>query len=157
MGPTTIVSYLTPLTGLSKLKCTSQTAKPLSDVMQTIKDILPIEATLIGQSIQHDIDWLGLEKGVDFKESFDISILFRQRISCEKYRVFSLRHTCKYLLDIDIQQSHHDPVQDAIYSLKLFQTYKDQSILELRATRDTLHRAPHTLSFKQMTPVIDGV
>jgi len=45
-----------------------------------VKQNLPHDAVLVGQCIQHDIDWIGLKKGVDFRDSFDISHIFRQRI-----------------------------------------------------------------------------
>merc|ERR1712151_1442724 len=155
--PAYVVSYLTPLTGLSKLLCSSEKAKPLDDVIMLVKEHLPTNAVLVGQSIQNDIDWLGLEQGKDYREALDIAEIFRQRIPDNipeivaqakanpnstfydnnnddatptqqqfddddfptKYRLFSLRHTCLHLLNTDIQQSIHDPVIDAKYSLIL--------------------------------------
>merc|ERR1711862_98453 len=195
--PKKIVSYLTPLTGLNKLVCTSEKAKPLSHVVELVKERLPTNAVLVGQSIQNDIKWLGLEEGKDFRESFDTAIIFRQRLpknlplivakakaegtpfssssqqenSLEllpptqpfdddlptKYRVFSLRHTCLNLLNVDIQETSHNPVTDAKYSLILFHKYRKQSVPMIRAIRDSLHRAPPTPSFVQIYPVIDGV
>ena len=74
-----------------------------------------------------------------------------------KYRIFSLRHTCLNLLNIDIQKSTHNPVTDAKYSLILFHKCRKQPVTMLRATRDSLHRAPPTPSFVSKYPIIDGV
>ena len=35
----------------------------------------------------------------------------------KRYRLFSLRHSCKTLLNVDMQPNHHSPVSDAQYSL----------------------------------------
>jgi len=156
---------------------------------------------LVGHSIEHDIEWLGLERGVDFREFFCTSILFRQRIpknlnsagnslrrleedaSVEnkenesdgnkpkdsdlpddsnlpiptRYRIFSLRHCCINMLDVDMQEASHDPTLDAKYSLVLFNKYRKAPGSMLRAVRDSLHRAPATASFASTNPVVDGV
>lgn len=199
-----VVSYMTQLTGVTKEHCTS--AKSLEEVRSLVREMLPQTAVLVGHNIQHDIEWLGLEVGVDFREYFDTSVLFRQRIpknlnsagnvlreleqqqneqqqnkpsgSLEvgaskdvlgdepddsklpirtRYRVFSLRHCCIHLLNVDIQDSAHDPVMDARYSLLLFHKYRNAAAPMLRAMRDSLHRSPRTSSFGSENPVVDGV
>ena len=74
-----------------------------------------------------------------------------------RYRIFSLRHCCIHLLDVDIQTNAHNPILDATYSLRLFHKYQSASPELLRAVRDTLHRAPATPSFAADNPLIDGV
>lgn len=169
-GNDQIVSYLTPLTGVTKEIC-EEKGRPLQEVVEQVKSHLSIDAVIVGQSIEHDIKWLGLVKGKDYKDSFDIALMFRQALPDLKslqensslspapiyYRCFSLRHTCLHLLFIDIQKNEHDPVIDARYSMKLFQKYKDSGPSELRAIRDTLNRAPVTSSFAKSNPLIDGV
>lgn len=231
-----IVSYLTPLSGLDETKCLCPDNKSLDEIMVMVKQKMqPADkAVVVGQSIHHDIQWLGLEKGVDFQDLVDIGSIFRQRIprnlnaaaaylrsqqetssTCEstvtadivtnnanttteendiegknkskvcskdascnlssddestlaasndsdlgfqtRYRVFSLRHCCINLLNIDIQSKAHDPVDDARYSILLFQQYKDAPPPMLRAVRDALHRAPITRSFASDNPTFDGV
>lgn len=199
-----VVSYMTRLTGITQEHCAD--AKSLQEVQSMIRELLPKNAVLVGHSIQHDIEWLGLEVGVDFREYFDTSILFRQRIpknlnsagnvlrqvqeenqkgrvpnnktivqhvnrnNCmgeepddsnlpipTRYRVFSLRHCCIHLFNVDIQETAHDPVTDAKYSLLLFLKYRQVQVPMLRAMRDALHRSPATASFGSENPVIDGV
>jgi len=45
-----------------------------------IKRLLPKNSVLVGQSINHDVEWLGLVPGKDFSRMVDISEIFRQRI-----------------------------------------------------------------------------
>ena len=47
--PKDVVSYLTPLTGLSKLLCSSEKAKPLEEVVALVRERLPKDAVLVGQ------------------------------------------------------------------------------------------------------------
>jgi len=173
-----VVSFLTPLTGLNKSLCSRQTNKTFEEIVELVKEKMPKNGVLVGQSIQHDIEWLGLEKGVDFRDYIDIGTIFRQRVPSNlkkigssnaqdpnqedeqletRYRIFSLRHTCLYLLGVDIQTSYHDPTVDAKYSIDLFNKYREQQVEGLRAARDSLHRAPVTPSFASMNPVVDGV
>jgi len=208
-----VVSYLTPLTGLTADMCQKESNKSLEEIVAMVREKLPENGVLVGQSILHDIEWLGLEQGKDFRDYIDISVIFRQRVPKSlsrikspetpqdppaetgeidseneevddedyfddskssadaaapeeksadaefptKYRIFSLRHTCLYLLGVDIQTTYHDPTIDAKYSIELFNKYRAQEIGAIRAARDTLHRAPVTPSFAYMCPVIDGV
>mmetsp|Transcript_28975 Transcript_28975/g.61017 ORF Transcript_28975/g.61017 Transcript_28975/m.61017 type:complete len:616 (+) Transcript_28975:468-2315(+) len=74
-----VVSYLTALTGLNEEICLGPDAKPLSEALKIIREALPNDAVLVGQSIDHDIAWLGLTAGKDFAYSVDIAEIFRQR------------------------------------------------------------------------------
>jgi len=56
-----------------------------------------------------------------------------------------------------MQSAHHDPVDDARYSILLFNKYQKAPTLLLRAVRDSLHRAPITPGFAAENPVVDGV
>lgn len=216
-----VISYMTELTGLTAEICLdSEGSKPLDDIRQLVQKHLPANAILVGHSIEHDIQWLGLKKGVDFRDSFDTSVIFRQRLpknlgsagntveriragdttelnaypldavgsvltsvgssdtthsslSLKKidvdgsldenlpfgtrYRTFSLRHCCINLLGVDIQETAHNPVIDARYSLLLFYQYRNSPPEMLRAVRDGLHRAPPTHSFSTENPVVNGV
>lgn len=193
-----VVSYMHALTGTSKEDCLNPNAKTLDEIRSLVKQSMPSDSILVGHSIESDITWLGLKKGVDFSEIVCTSILFRQRLpktinsACSalekaesngfevgsmeqsfgdnlnapddrnlpfptRYRIFSLRHCCINLLQVDIQEAAHDPVMDAKYSLILFEKYKHASSSLLRAVRDSLHRAQTTASFASLNPVVDGV
>ncbi|KAL7496321.1 hypothetical protein ACHAWT_004855 [Skeletonema menzelii] len=75
-----IVSYLTALTGLTEEFCLGADAKSLEEAVQIIKGLLPKDGVLVGQAIDHDVEWLGLTPGKDFARMVDISEIFRQRM-----------------------------------------------------------------------------
>lgn len=75
-----VTSYLTPLTGLTADLCLGADAKSLDEAVATIKGLLPGNGVLVGQSIDHDVEWLGLVPGRDFSRMVDISEIFRQRL-----------------------------------------------------------------------------
>jgi hypothetical protein len=75
-----VVSYLTPLTGLTSEMCLGPDAKSLEEAVDTIKGLLPKNGILVGQAIDHDVEWLGLVPGKDFDHMLDISMIFRQRM-----------------------------------------------------------------------------
>ena len=75
-----IVSYLTPLTGLTEEICLGADAKSLEEAVQIIKGLLPKDGVLVGQAIGHDVEWMGLTPGKDFARMVDITEIFRQRM-----------------------------------------------------------------------------
>ncbi|KAL3798046.1 hypothetical protein HJC23_012337 [Cyclotella cryptica] len=75
-----VVSYLTELTGLTKEMCLGPEAKSLEEAVATIKSLLPKNGVLVGQAIDHDVEWLGLVPGRDFERLVDVSVIFRQRM-----------------------------------------------------------------------------
>ncbi|KAL7538298.1 hypothetical protein ACHAXR_008466 [Thalassiosira sp. AJA248-18] len=75
-----VVSYLAPLTGLTSEMCFGSDAKSLEEAVEIIKGLLPKNGVLVGQAIDHDVEWLGLTPGKDFERMVDISEIFRQRM-----------------------------------------------------------------------------
>lgn len=75
-----VVSYLTPLTGLTEELCLGPHAKSLEEAVNMIKSLLPNDGVLVGQAINHDVEWLGLTPGKDFERMVDLSVIFRQRM-----------------------------------------------------------------------------
>jgi hypothetical protein len=45
-----------------------------------VKSLLPKDGVLVGQAIDHDVEWLGLTPGKDFERMLDLSVIFRQRM-----------------------------------------------------------------------------
>lgn len=82
-------------------------APPLSEALIKLKAILPKDSVIVGQSIKKDLEWLTLEKDVDYKQMFDVAELFRIPMQSAsgtiRYRYFSLRHVAKHLLGHNIQ------------------------------------------------------
>lgn len=75
-----VLSYLTPLTGLTAEICLGPDAMSLEEAVDVIKAALPKNGVIIGQAIDHDVQWLGLTAGKDFDRIVDISEIFRQRM-----------------------------------------------------------------------------
>lgn len=51
----------------------------MSTVIENVKSCLGPAVVLIGQNIQSDINWLGLEKGKDFKDYVELADMFATR------------------------------------------------------------------------------
>lgn len=67
-----VVSYLTPLTGLTAEVVQSQ-GVPLAQALAALRAVLPRNAVLVGQNILQDVTWLGLREGVDYASVMDLS------------------------------------------------------------------------------------
>nr|CCA27985.1 conserved hypothetical protein [Albugo laibachii Nc14] len=156
-----IVSYLTQLTGISPDDLVG--APSLKSILIQLRTILPKNCVIVGQSIKKDLEWLGLDKEKDYKQSFDVADLFRIPMQSQngtiRYRNFSLRHVAKYLLGTSIQEADHDPVIDAMYAMKVFKQFRylHESPARRDAVYQTLLQTPRTPSFAQRFPVVDGV
>ncbi|UIZ21133.1 hypothetical protein KXD40_000348 [Peronospora effusa] len=156
-----IVSYLTQLTGITESNLVD--APTLEEALVRLKNILPVESVIVGQSIKKDLKWLMLEKPTDYKGEFDVADLFRLPMQSTngvvRYRYFSLRHVAKYLLGHEIQEADHDPVIDARYAMKVFKgfRYLHENPGRRDAVLQTLLKTPRTPSFADRYPVIDGV
>ena len=74
-----------------------------------------------------------------------------------RFRFFSLRHTVLALTGVDMQSDDHNPVDDAAYSVRLYEKYKDVSDEHMEAVRVSVSRAPVTPSFAQRWVVLEGV
>ncbi len=77
-----VLSYLTPLTGLTAEICLGEDAILLEEAVDVVKAALPKNGVIVGQAIDHDVEWLGLTAGKDFDRTVDISEIFRQRMPC---------------------------------------------------------------------------
>lgn len=75
-----VVSYMTNLTGMTAEQCLEPSRKSLDDIRSLVKSHLSPDSILVGHSIHHDVDWLGLKPGLDFKQALDTSCILRQRI-----------------------------------------------------------------------------
>lgn len=154
-----VVSCLTQLTGVTMENL--EAARPLQVVQQQICEVLGPDAYVVGQSVQHDIEWMGLRKGQDYRDTLDVSHLFRVRKpradGTYKFSYFSLKHTCKYLLHMDIQSGIHNPAEDALGALRIFKKFRSTSRDHVQVCQETLLRSPRTKSFSQIHKLIDGV
>ncbi len=155
-----IRSYLTPLTGLVPGSLVG--APPLHDVLQELRGIFAENSILVGQNITKDIEWLGLEKSMDFLTYVDTGKMFGYTRRNGSVRYFSLRHLVRYLggfegAGTDIQVNEHCPVTDAVSALRIYKTYHSSTAQELERLAKKLSKCPPTIPFWKTCPYIDGV
>eukprot|EP00930_Biecheleria_cincta_P059508 TRINITY_DN45227_c0_g1_i1.p1 TRINITY_DN45227_c0_g1~~TRINITY_DN45227_c0_g1_i1.p1 ORF type:complete len:175 (-),score=30.60 TRINITY_DN45227_c0_g1_i1:545-1069(-) len=107
-----IVSYLTPITGLTASDL--QNGMSLEDAVKKLKEVLPKDATLVGQNIESDVAWMNLTRGVDYAQHVDIAQFFKgYNARYGTYSVHSLQHEASVLLGKSPPTCAHDPVWDA--------------------------------------------
>ena len=92
-----IISYLTPLTGVSRGDLDD--GKKLSDVLAEVKALLGPDVVLVGQGTKSDIKWLQLEQGKDYDSVVDLGEMFKAYNSrYGNFSFFSLSHEANTLL-----------------------------------------------------------
>lgn len=122
-----VVSYLTPLTGLRASNFSARDTD-LSSAIELLKQHLPKEAILVGQNIGHDIEWMQLTKGTDFRDSVDLAEVFKGWNSKYNHVAYhSLLHEAQHVLRINTidASKEHDPTFDATLSVQLWNKVKE--------------------------------
>ena len=117
-----IVSYLTPLTGLTKEKLDNGVT--LEAALIDLRSALPKNAVLVGTNIRADVQWLGLKEGVDFASMIDLSGLFR--VWNEQYKSwsqFAQDHVAKRLLGVDVAGHVPFPTPTSLLPLAVTAAY----------------------------------
>lgn len=82
-----VVSYLTPLTGLTP-ELLERHGMPLEQAVGVLTQALPASAVLVGQNIAKDVQWLGLKEGQHYLQMMDLTGLFR--VWNPKYKSWSV-------------------------------------------------------------------
>ena len=93
----TIVSYLTPLTGIREGDLDD--GEQLESVITEVKRIMSPDIVLVGQGVKNDVQWLKLREGGNFSRTVELGELFKAynpRFS--NYNYFSLSHEANTLL-----------------------------------------------------------
>ena len=122
-----VVSYLTPLTGL-RISNFSANDPDLPSAIELLKQHLPKEAILVGQNIDHDIEWMHLTEGKDFQNSIDLAEVFKGWNSKYNHISYhSLLHEAQHVLKISTidASKEHDPALDATLSVQLWNKVKE--------------------------------
>eukprot|EP00798_Chlamydomonas_sp_ICE-L_P018074 gene18074-24497_t len=160
-----VVSYLTPLTGLTS-EILEQHGMPIEQALQALRQCLPPYATLVGQNIRKDVEWLGLKEGQDFASMMDLSGLFRvYNQQYKSFSVFGQDHVAKVLLGwpvldgTDGAVSDHNAVTDAIKSVRLFNYYHQLQTnpSAWEQAQQALLATPPPPSFARRNPQFEGV
>lgn len=93
----TVVSYLTPLTGLTAGDLDD--GEPLETVLEEVKKLLGPDVVLVGQGVKNDVEWLRLREGEDYQSTVDLGELFKTfNPRYSSYNFFSLSHEANTLL-----------------------------------------------------------
>lgn len=154
-----VVSYLTPLTGLTQ-EMLEQHGQSQATAVELLKAALPKNATLVGHGIRNDVQWLGLQEGTDFASMLDLAGLYRVRNYVHNnWTIFSQDQLAKVLLNWDVEGHSHDAVGDAIKSMRLFKLYLEfqSDAAKLQAAHQALLAAPLVPSFAKRFPQFEGV
>lgn len=153
-----VVSYLTPLTGLTH-DIIEQQGVSLQHALQLLKTALPSSAILVGQNIRQDVQWLHLTEGANFKELMDLAGIYRTwNTKYNSWSVFGQDHVANVLLNYPVKE-RHDAVGDAIKSVRLFnlsqQLQKDPAAWQ--QAQEKLLATPPQPSFAKKHPSFEGV
>lgn len=113
-----LVSPLTSVTGMTAEQI--YYGYQLEAVREMVREICGPRAILVGQSVEHDVKWLGLRRNMDYASIIDTAQVFTCIPPGSKtLRMFSLEHSAAGLLGVRIQAEGHCPVEDARISVKL--------------------------------------
>lgn len=151
------MSYITPLTGLTK-DLIDKHGISMAEAMVTLRRNLPPNAILVGQNILKDVQWLGLVEGTDYSSLIDLSALFQvwnpQRNSMTG---FGQDHCAKVWLGIHDSESH-DALADAVISVSLFNAYRSvqDDPIRLSQLQYATLSAPRLPSFSAANPTVDN-
>lgn len=164
-----IYSYLTPVTGLKEGDLDDAASLPV--VLQELGEILHPRAILVGQAIENDLLWLGLEQNVHYQAAIDLAQLFkteRKHYTCDLSDArssylprffYSLQHAASVLLgehSVDLGASH-DPRVDAHVSMDLYLRYgRDEHACEAAKQLLATSKAPVSVA-KNLDYQCDGV
>ena len=166
MKPTVqIFSYLTPLNGLTQ-PIIDTYGMPLEQAVAVLRQFLPPTATIVGQNIRKDIEWLGLVEGKDYGSLVDLAGVYRiWNPQYKSFSVFGQDHLAKVLLGWETPPAHangmssHDAVRDAVKSMRLYTHHLRLKSVEgawEKATEAVL-TVPPAPSFARENPTFEGV
>ena len=158
IGVEGLVSPLTALTGLTST-ILEEEGMPLEAVLDAVKRELDPTVVLVGQRVQSDIDWLGLQLGVHYGYTIDLADEFKSfNAKFGTWNYFGLAQESWALLGKEIQLGSHSPLEDARVSMELYREWiktgkhkeASQRLRDMRYKRGFPERPPQAHS-------IDGV
>lgn len=152
-----VVSYLTPLSGLTKEKL-EEHGVPLETALKKLKELLPSSAILVGQNIKQDVMWCKLEEGVDFLSMINLAELYKV-YRRRSWIYFSLRHVSNAVLGIPLTDDAHNAVEDAVNTIRLYRFYlrNNSKSQEWNKTQRKLLTSRGPMSFSKRHPRFEGV
>jgi len=82
--------------------------------------------TVIGQSVVMDLVWARLVPNKHYRRTIDIAQLFRTancNFEYKKYQYYSLRQAAWALLGLEMNNTFHDPTEDARVTIQLYRDF----------------------------------
>ena len=157
-----VVSYLTPLTGITKDLVDAQgTASSLEEAVATLRAVLPKNAVVVGHNVSQDATWLNLSTGKDFSSLLDTAALFRvYDTNKKKFTYFGQDHVAAiWLSQVRPPGQNHDALGDAATSMMLLRAYLNvrRDPPKLAMLRAATLAAPRAPSFAVLNPEFEGV
>lgn len=152
-----VFSYLQPLTNLTEEVV--QAGVTLESAVEQIKKSLPKNATLVGQNILKDVQWLSLTEGTDFAGMMDLAGIWRVfNTKYGNYTMHSLHHKAKALLGYNIGTDPHTADMDAKLSIRLFMLYRELEVVPqgLTNAKSRVMSTPVDPAFNKRHPVWEG-
>lgn len=132
-----VVSCLTPITGVTLADL--EHGISLDEAVAELKQLIPKDATLVGQNIDSDVFWMQLTRGVDFADVVDIGEIFKGfNAQYGNYSYHSLQHEARVLLREQPPLGAHDAVWDAQASVMLYKIARCATPAELRDMQQRL-------------------
>lgn len=152
-----VVSYLTPITGVTATDL--GVGVPLEEAIAKLKQLLPRNATLVGQNPDSDVAGMKLKRGIDYAELVDVGSFFKgYNARFGNFSVHSLQHEARVLLGKCAPAGAHDPVWDAQVSVDLYKLAKGATPERLRSMQQQLiSQRPLPSVAKQHNYRMDGV
>jgi hypothetical protein len=153
-----LVSPLTAVTGMYRRNI--EHGMPLGQVRDLIQSRCGPRAILVGQSVEHDLSWLNLRRGVDYCSHIDLAQVFAcAPQGSDRPRILCLEHVAAGLLNVQIQSSAHSPIEDASVALKLLLSHgsSHERVDAARARLAQLYSARRFRPRQRPPALIDGV
>lgn len=130
-SPMSVVDPLQEFTGLTAWQI--KRAPPLSAVLAEFHELLSWlnlqyrhGVTVIGQSVVMDLVWARLIPNTHYRRTIDIAQLFRTEnleFTYKKWQYYSLRQAAWALLGVSMNQTFHDPTEDARITIQLYRDF----------------------------------
>ncbi|GAB0093162.1 uncharacterized protein DMENIID0001_082340 [Sergentomyia squamirostris] len=152
MPPNPIVDYLTPYSGITA-EMMKEARKTVPDVQREIRELLPADAILVGQSLNVDLNAMGMMHPY----VIDTSIIYN--LTGDKRFKSKLQVLAREFLGEKIQENPegHDSVEDSVATVKLVKLKLSKGMefgdVALTKKRENRHKDK---SFEQLLAEIEG-
>jgi len=154
-----VVNFLYELTSLRK-EVLDQYGMPEDKAKDLVLQVLPSNCVLVGHNIETNIQALGLQKGKHYRDSVDLSELWKvYNPMYASYTKFSLAHEARCLLNVPTNVQRN-AVYDGMLSIQLFHLYRHCKLtnpMQLQVYQRVLLTTTIEKNFIKRNPIFQGV